>query len=571
MRKKLLLCCLALLLGLVARAAGPLRVDSISINGNGMAMLTQHAIVDFMNPTSEAFEGRVFLLAHDADTGALTFRADTLISAPPANGITVCFDCQLPEGRHLLTAATDAEGREPLCTREVTILQLRKLDFTATFALDMLSEEADGNVLYGSRVCGSVLVRSQDEAYFGAGGERDDDGIVVWLEDEDSGQQLYHEVVATQLLFHHYFTAMFSHDAAFRDGGRYVLRVGYAVPGGREVIASLRFTMRSGAGTYWTADGRVLPLPVGDDTRLTVPAEAVAVDLRGQGAPAAALDVSGANPNCLYYLDLLASLPQGLSDGQNVIRGLQAERIRLAEGHDYFCPLAFQAQFISYLLTPVYDSTDDLLVGRGYSETIVLPFDVSQACLYDVNGDEGEMIHGDMLKVLQYGGHVGDSLVVSQISSPQEMRAYTPYVLGVFVGSSLLFMGENTVVPATHAAESLGTDFHFVGTTVERRLPAGSYVYHPADNSFYAAQDEVLIAPFHAYIDGSGDYDRLNISVTAWGGQGNPSDATAIETLPSSASRYPTTTVSDLTGRRVDSRQLPKGIYIVGGRKVIVK
>ena len=48
---------------------------------------------------------------------------------------------------------------------------------------------------------------------------------------------------------------------------------------------TLLFTMTAGAAddsfTYWTAQGEVLPLPVGEDHRLTVPAEAVAVDLRG--------------------------------------------------------------------------------------------------------------------------------------------------------------------------------------------------------------------------------------------------------------------------------------------------
>ena len=133
--------------------------------------------------------------------------------------------------------------------------------------------------------------------------------------------------------------------------------------------------------SYWTAQGQEISLPAifvpsQGVMQLTIPSEAVAVDLRRQQPISAAfiVDAKQANPNCLYYLNLLDNTPRGLDKKHNVIKGLEAESIKVIEGYDYYCPQAFYTQFISYLMTPSYDNPDDELRGRGYSETLVLPF-----------------------------------------------------------------------------------------------------------------------------------------------------------------------------------------------------
>ena len=581
--KKIVFSCLMLLLCVTANAATTsdaeaLYVDSIRIYGNHLAMLTQHMEVHMSNPSASAFERRLYLQAHDKATGQQTLYADMLMALDGSLWAVLRLDCQLPEGTHELTVSTDEEGQQPLCSTEVVIDPLRKLNLMATITLDMLSEDADGNVLYGSRLRGRVTVKSEGDDYYGVnGGQDEDDGLLLWLEDEDSGEELYLFHISDKIYAYSFSMAVFTYDAVFRDGGRLVLKVGYAAPGGKEVIEALPFTMHSGTNTYWTADGHVLPLPINDAQQLVVPAEAVAVDLRGQQAPSNAVgfDASQANPNCLYYLDLLADVPQGLHDGLNLIRGLEAPAIRLTEGYDYFCPLAFHADLISYLMTPSYDSDDDELRGRGYSETIVLPFNPSYASLYDVNDGAGDMLHADMLTILLYGGCDNDTLTVSEVNSIRGMKAYAPYVLGVYIGSSLLFIGEDTQVPATKEAIAIGTLFNFIGTTVGRLLPIGTYVYHAADNSFYPTQTEMRISPFHAYInatDIASNYDHLSLSDSAWGTKGNPNDATAINDVTQTATRAEVTNVVyDLCGRMVVNRSLPRGIYIVGGRKVIVR
>lgn len=583
--KKLFLFIVGLLIAMTADAttgdASVLNVDSISnLFGNRLAQLTQLIDIGLRNTSSTDYEGRLYLLAYDKAADELHPCKDTLVVVKAYATQQLLLACSLPEGNLELRLAADAEGRQVVGTSQITILPLRKLDFQATFSLDMLTETDGEQVLYGSRIRGWARVQNDDTPYHGAhGGTADDDGIVLWLEDCDSGERPYTKHITSKLELGVIETT-FAYDAVFHDGARYALKVGYGMPYGLEAIDSLCFTTRTGTNTYWTAQGQVLPLPLGDNQQLTVPAEAVAVDLRGQQAVNAvfAIDASQANPNCLYYLNLPDNVPQGLDETRNLVRGLEADNIRLTEDNDFFCPLAFHAKYISHLMTPTYDNIDDELRGRGYSGTIVLPFQPSYANLYDVNGNT-EMLHADMLQVLKYLGNSEDSLNVDYVESLTQMEPYVPYILGVYIGSSLLFIGENRQVPMTREAIVRGLDINFVGTTVERQLTSAAYQYNPDDNHFYPST--ARIAPFRAYMDledGTGVFDYLYFSEEVWGTQGNPSDATAISELPQRQHAPAVLSVYSLSGQRLTEmpahRQTPslrRGIYIVGGRKVVVR
>ncbi len=645
--KKLILSFFCLLLTMTADAAtNDISVDSIAIHGNRLAQLTQQVEVSMRNNAATVFEGRLYLLACDRSDGSLTPCLDTLVSITAFGRLTLMLYPVFPEGDLELRIASDADGEQVICTHDVTILPLRKLNMKATFSIDMLTDNGEQRtgtgadatwrtdatrrvptgeaVLYGSRIKGWVRVTNCDADYYGArGGRGDDDGIVLWLEDRDSGgglaQGLPLQHIANKLESNASEERTFAYDAVFRDGARYVLKAGYGMPYGLETIDSLCFTTRSGTNTYWTARGMVLPLPLSDEGHLMVPAEAVAVDLRGQQSvggdlesvggdlQSPTIDVSLANPNCLYYLDPSGNIPQGLDESRNLVRGQEAENISLSEGYDYYCPMAFHTQLVSYLMKPSYDNPDDEALGRGYSETIVLPFRPTHICLYDING-QTEVLHPDMLKVLRYYGYEADTLNVAALSSLSQMQAYKPYILGVYIGSRLLFTGENTLVPMTGEAIVRGGGIDFVGTTVGLRLssmpgmsPLGRterntnyYVYSPADYSFHPGDADDVVAPFRAclYAADGKSHNGLNISKYVWGNSGKPGDSTAIDDIDHST---PATahSVCDLQGRKVSAAansvggdlqsvggdlqspttcsSLKKGIYITGGRKIVVK
>jgi hypothetical protein len=159
------------------------------------------------------------------------------------------------------------------------------------------------------------------------------------------------------------------------------------------------------------------------------------------------------------------------------------------------------------------------------------------------------------------------------------MHPYVPYILGVYIGSSLLFIGENVAVPMTQEAIVRDKLFNFVGTTVARQLTNRCYVYEPEETCFRQYTDDDSVEAFQAYLDAVSDatMNTLSISDSVWGPKGNPNNAivpTVIKSIKETSINE--ATICDLTGRQIRQpqpveRPLSKGVYIIGGHKVIVK
>ena len=584
--KKLLISIFAAFFCINATATNMLSVDSMKISGNHLANLSQRFVANIRNNTESGFEGHIYLLALNKSDGSVTTCLDTLFAVSSFNCRTLEIFPALPEGDFELRLSTDADGQQIIGLSDITIQPLRKLDFKAMLSLDMLAKAEDQYVLYGNRIRGWVRVENHDDSYFGVhGGKAEDDGIVLWLEESDTGERLYTKHIVNRMEENWYMETTFSHDTVFHEGAHYALKVGYGMPYGLEAIDSLCFTAASGTYSYWTFDGQVLPLPVSDASmfpiELVVPAEAVAVDLRGHhdSDTSPRINTSQANPNCLYYLESQDDVPEGLDEKYNIVKGLEATNIKLTEGHDYYCPLAFRTQFVSYLMTPSYDNEDAELRGRGYSKTLVLPFTPTHVMLYDINGNT-EVLHSDMIQVLRYYGTHADTLNLSRCEIAQ-MHPYAPYILGVYIGSSLLFIGENVAVPMTQEAIVRDKLFNFVGTTVARQLTNRCYVYEPEETCFRQYTDDDSVEAFQAYLDAVSISDAtattLSISDSAWGPKGNPNNATVPTVIKSiKETSNNAATVCDLTGRQIRQakpveRPSSKGVYIIGGRKVVVK
>ena len=569
-----------------------LHVDTMGVEGPMMGGLTHLVEFNLRNNSDEDFEGHIYLLARDRVTGVQTVCADTLYQVQAGNlwdGLSLL--CQLPEGDLCFFVATDREGEKTLgCMLNLIVGPLTRLALGASFVMDMMDSSSDENVLYGSRMRGRVNVYASDNRWIRyhvyAGGKGEDDGIVLWIEESESGEHVYTQHLSDKMEGGGItIVRYFAFDTSFRDGAVYALKVGYGTPHGLEPIDSLVFTMRQGAYTYWTADGQVLPLPEEGQGVCKVPAEAVAVDLRGRQVQGitAAVDVVEANPNCLYYMDSDDVLPEGMTADLNVIRGLQAECVQVSDEYDYYCPLAFKADYISYLLKPSYDDPWAEEHHLGYSQTLVLPFYVSDVLLYDVNGKNASL-HEDELVVFQYFGCDADTLQISRLGSVKWMQAYTPYILGVYVGSRLLFIGEDTQVPMTREAITRGQDYDFVGTTVRRHIDH-AYLYSARDDCFVLDWAGLGVEPFRAAICmGQGDPsagvpDHLSFDSCIWGDRGRPGavsepadhDGIGEQSCDCVARRLPVCTLSgqhvataDCADGSLHGLGLRPGVYVTG-------
>jgi len=191
-------------------------------------------------------------------------------------------------------------------------------------------------------------------------------------------------------------------------------------------------------------------------------------------------------------------------------------------------------------------------------QTICLPFSLTHAQLEETFGSGTSVVrlsaaNGTMLNFLQV---------------PQ-LEAHRPYLLQVGTpGSEFLIRNVTLSQPQSADLTDEVGDVRFVGTYSP--VTTGESLYSIGGGYLAAVSDVSPVLPFHAYFDFS---SSANVKAYIDQLQGV---ATAIGAL-NAEGRTKNEGVYDLTGRRVAVPQttatsaLPKGIYIVGGRKVVVK
>lgn len=331
---------------------------------------------------------------------------------------------------------------------------------------------------------------------------------------------------------------------------------------------------------YWTVDGQTHILSEGIDQVLTVPAEAVAVDLRGVSMlnTVFTVDHSQANPNCLYFLNR-QDYVQGL-DGTNMVRDNEAACISVKDGYPFYSPMSFNAQYISYLLVPQPENLWMTSTGSpGFSETLVLPFSAKYALYNDINGDAGSDngFESDNLYVCRYVSHSEDQVQFERVAD-SSLQAYQPYLLLSHLLSRLLFFAVDTEVPATRDAVTHDDGLDFVGSTTGLPTPNSGYLFWNGGQHCFSPLVEVrLLQPFRCCMvmgqEATGIDQETPASTTEGAVYHLMVDNVIIE-QPTSITHH--RRESDIQSHfynllGVREAQPMKGLYISGGRKVVVR
>lgn len=449
--------------------------------------------------------------------------------------------------------------------------------------LDMLERTDNGNVLYGDsahfRITGKATVTSEEEETFFSG----DGGFQVivnpGINEINWGYETNHllgywiksgETISKDFVLE--FIAVPEKDKEYcilLNG------VGHA-------LDSIPFTVKQCTNTYWTAEGQVRPLPVGEDQVLRVPFEALAVDLRGQYEmnTAFSIDVSRANPNCLYFLGFLDNVPQGFPSTANIIRDYEAKNLFINTDCDYYCPMPFKAKTALLNYTPVSEAHGPAQphMSQMMSGTLVLPFDATKAWLNDVNDTPGvdAGFNEDHLRVSRF---VEDDETVLYFKPVTEdhLNAYEPYLLSV-IPSSVSFYAEDVTIPSTRQAITSGNNFDFVGSTVAVILSTNMFRWSCDHSYFYWSDTDtgVFYRPFSALM-----YQKNDIK---WDGTTEEHDKSAgMHLMVINEGESPTGiydiqnkscnqsgAIYSLSGQRLKSVPA-QGIYIIDGKKYIAR
>ena len=580
-----------------------LRVDSATFVGNGIANFTQRIYVTVCNLSNMDFEGYFYLFRKNNTLfdGQLNVR----VAAGATKEVGIDFEAW-GAGEFEYLVCADADGEAVLATVTTTFQPYRLLNMKADFKIGMMTQENGENVLYGNQVNGRIMVKNNEPTpYFSRNYMRLPRGVSYRIEKVGSSTEYRISGEPTFLTYElgpeATFEKEFSVDCDFNfylePNQKYAMIASYAVVGGRVDFDSIVFVPKDGQATYWTVDRQVKQLPSADVAQggwgLQVPPEAMAVDLRLYGVKTTLpiVDVSKANPNCIYYIDYYGSMPEGLDEKRIVVRGNEALNVNIDENHDFMCPMSFKARHAYFRFTPDCMSVPQPSEGSYLFETLVLPFDITYANLIDINASKKMVVipndttevtepspifpyEENLLLAWQYIGDAGDSLTVSPVDL-RTLRANYPYILSLRTRSCIGFGGEDTKVPATEPAVVKGQQFDFVGTTCARAATDTDYRYNAFSNAFYVMYTDDLIPPFRAFIDGSHAtvaYDALKLpwSIRYWGPDA-PTEATSVTSASAAATDGAVYTLSGQHLGTTDVRSLKPGLYIIGGRKVAIK
>lgn len=176
--------------------------------------------------------------------------------------------------------------------------------------------------------------------------------------------------------------------------------------------------------------------------------------------------------------------------------------------------------------------------------TIVLPFAVANV----------ESVFGTGTKVAQLNNVNGNTLSFQSVTS---MNANEPYMIKTAANFATANISGVSIVEGTPAKTVSGVTFQ--GVYAAGNIPAGAYFV--SGNQLYRASDATnTIKPFHAYFTTSNNAPELNFVID--GG------TTGISTMHNSQSIMHNE-YYNLAGQRVS--QPTKGLYIVNGKKMIVK
>ena len=317
-------------------------------------------------------------------------------------------------------------------------------------------------------------------------------------------------------------------------------------------------------------------------TSYAAPATALAVDLTGTTVTT----VSGGATNCLFISDK-SSLTGAANFVKNTSGTYTAANITITDGSDFFTPVDFTATNVEFTY-----NNDRWADGTNGWNTIMLPFDVTGVT---ANGTPIDWFHSgsDTGKQFWLKEFTGDDTTAPKVYFDYvlgPMQANTPYIIALpgnhwgaandLSGKTIKFVGENATVHKKGDFTSVtGTNYRFIGTTTQDAT-SNIYRINAAGNKFELTSG---CAPFRAYFK-PGIFDSGVSSLSIAGDSGT----TGIDSLtpdPSPLQRHTLTDGQrtgegseyyDLQGRKIErgtssNGKLPKGIYIVNGKKVVIK
>jgi len=287
----------------------------------------------------------------------------------------------------------------------------------------------------------------------------------------------------------------------------------------------------------------------------------VAIDLSGFNYTSV---TPNSNPNTLYIISGSQTAPASLS-GKNVVKGGTIANLTLTDGYAFYSPIDFHADKVTYKRT----FTNFYNAGSGWS-TVVLPF---EATVSNTDGTLAWEEPNRQFWLMEFSSDAGSTVKFAHATG-STMQANVPYIIALpddaygaysLVGkNAFTFTGTDIDFKVGAKAARTGSKYKFVGTTTNATREM--YKLNAAGSAFELGNATEY--PFRAYFTGtslSSYGDKLSIGFEDNG-------ATSINSVKSDQNSQlstPNSPFFNLNGQRVGHPA--KGLYIVNGKKVVIK
>ena len=374
------------------------------------------------------------------------------------------------------------------------------------------------------------------------------------------------------------------------EGQEYTVQLMYS---DHVLATSEPFTIRRSTNTYWTADLSRKPLPVVGDV-LKVPGDALAVDMRGlyDLSTVYSIDVSEANPNCLYYLGFLDYVPKGFDSEANIIRNGEASLVTIDSNYDFYCPENFKAKSALFTYTPISESMGPAspVMSQRMSGMITLPFEAQKAWLSGTNEYHPESpFYNEDFKIAYLFSVKSDGTIVFRPypATTPIINWDFPILIYDIKPSPVVFYSEDVDIRSGRSGGTIaeGEIFEY-GLMTTRKAEKYSYSWNCDRNCFCLNEEGATIRPF-------------NVTISKWSLQSqtcidagwevypheilfiNPEETgiVSISNLEGNSSQE--LTVYSLNGQpvgtatyangQIKAEGLKPGLYVAGGRKIFIK
>lgn len=536
-------------------------LEDIQVTGSKSAN-TEHLINLVLRNDGEEYNGPLYLFASTTnEKGENIAEHDVAVGKNKTLDISFSFTPQY-NGNHNIWIATDKAGKRVVGQTSVRISSTA----SSTDQMAYVSVAYDNNnnsVIYGNKIKGAMNLKNNSTATYGK-------NIIIWLFQQNTENTNYSSLKKSTTAVMAEPGETISVPFEFTDltyGKRYIIAAYY--PNNTKIQQASSLLVERGVMT-WLSDGTTKCMaPVNN---IKIGNNVVAVDFEGTTPTNI---TPNNNPNTLYFFNNDQTVPNSLSRC-NVIKDKRAKNIVLTDGHDFYNPADFLTENIEYSRIPQ--------IGRSENdgwESIVLPFTPSTITAagapIDWNKSEEEAEKDFWLAIFD---EAIDHATASFVPAPY-FEANIPYLIAVpsaswgtgkgLVGQEITFSAQNTLVEKSSSMQMSANSYRFVGTTLS--LSAEKSYLLSADGVNFVPTSE-KVRPFRAYMQSKLNANALPRQIDIMSAQNQPTGVQKVE-----ATEATDAAVYHLNGTKVgriaavngklDLNQLPKGIYVINGKKIV--